>query len=126
MPIPVSFLSAWLEWYYLAVLSGFYAQSFSPFSSSFTYLEREAENERRHWWEIHRRQFALKDIVLIGPAGAELSDWLRVIKREHQAPLVRQESLGNRCVLPEASLLLLLNVKTTGSNAGIAMEKAAR
>lgn len=56
--------------------------------------EREAENERRHWWEIHRRQFALKDIVLIGPAGAELSDWLRVIKREHQAPLVRQESLG--------------------------------
>jgi hypothetical protein len=87
--------------------------------------EREAENERRHWWEIHRRQFALKDIVLIGPAGAELSDWLRVIKREHQAPLVRQESLGNRCVLPEVSLLLLLNVKTTGSNAGIAMEKAA-
>ncbi|HBW4685060.1 TPA: hypothetical protein ME922_005207, partial [Klebsiella pneumoniae] len=56
--------------------------------------EREAENERRHWWEIHRRQFALKDIVLIGPAGAEFSDWLRVIKREHQAPLVRQESLG--------------------------------
>ena len=44
--------------------------------------------------EIHRRQFALKDIVLIGPAGAELSDWLRVIKREHQAPLVRQESTG--------------------------------
>ncbi|WP_256574876.1 hypothetical protein [Klebsiella quasipneumoniae] len=56
--------------------------------------ERETENERRHWWEIHRRQFALKDIVLIGPAGAELSDWLRMIKREHQAPLVRQESLG--------------------------------
>ena len=53
--------------------------------------EREAENERRHWWEIHRRQFALKDIVLIGPAGAELSDWLRVIKREHQvtcSPLI--------------------------------------
>lgn len=56
--------------------------------------DREAENVRRHWWEIHRRQFALKDIVLIGPAGAELSDWLRVIKREHQAPSFRQESMG--------------------------------
>ncbi len=56
--------------------------------------EREAENERRHWWEIHQRQFALKDIVLIGPAGAELSDWLRVIKREHQAPSLRQEAQG--------------------------------
>ncbi|MEH0884260.1 hypothetical protein [Enterobacter sp. UNJFSC 003] len=56
--------------------------------------EREAENERRHWWEIHQRQFALKDIVLIGPAGAELSDWLRVIKREHQAPSIRQGSQG--------------------------------
>lgn len=56
--------------------------------------EREAENERRHWWEIHQRQFALKDIVLIGPAGAELSDWLRVIKREHQAPSFRQGSQG--------------------------------
>lgn len=56
--------------------------------------EREAENERRHWWEIHQRQFALKDIVLIGPAGAEPSDWLRVIKREHQAPSFRQEPRG--------------------------------
>ncbi|UAN34010.1 hypothetical protein KGP22_15785 [Enterobacter sp. JBIWA005] len=56
--------------------------------------DREAENVRRHWWEIHRRQFALKDIVLIGPAGAELYDWLRVIKREHQAPSFRQESMG--------------------------------
>lgn len=56
--------------------------------------EREVENERRHWWEIHQRQFALKDIVLIGPAGAELSDWLRVINREHQAPSFRQESQG--------------------------------
>ncbi len=112
MPIPVSFLSAWLEWYYLAVLSGFLRTIFFRLSVHHSHTwEREAENERRHWWEIHRRQFALKDIVLIGPAGAELSDWLRVIKREHQAPLVRQESLGNRCVLPEASLLLLLNVK---------------
>lgn len=56
--------------------------------------EHEAENERRHWWENHRRQFALKDIVLIGPAGAELSDWLRVIKREHQVPSFRQGPQG--------------------------------
>lgn len=56
--------------------------------------EHEVENERRHWWETHRRQFALKDIVLIGPAGTEISDWLRVIKREHQAPSFRQEPQG--------------------------------
>ncbi len=31
------------------------------------------QKQRRHWWEIHQRQFALKDIVLIGPAGVELS-----------------------------------------------------
>ncbi len=56
--------------------------------------EREVENERKHWWEIHRRQFALKDIVLIGPAGSELSDWLRVIGREQQTPSIKQESKG--------------------------------
>jgi hypothetical protein len=92
MPIPVSFLSAWLEWYYGGVV-WFVRTIFFRLSVHHSHTwEREAENERRHWWEIHRRQFALKDIVLIGPAGAELSDWLRVIKREHQAPLVRQES----------------------------------
>nr|WP_250153696.1 hypothetical protein [Cedecea lapagei] len=56
--------------------------------------EREVDNERKHWWEIHQRQFALKDIVLIGPAGAELSDWLRVIGREQQTPSIKQESKG--------------------------------
>ena len=64
--------------------------------------------------EIHRRQFALKDIVLISPAGAELSDWLRVIKESIRFHLVRQESSGNRWYCQKL-LLLLLNVKTTGS-----------
>lgn len=34
------------------------------------------------------------DVVLIGPAGAELFDWLRVIKREQPVPPVRQEASG--------------------------------
>ncbi|MFP1761070.1 hypothetical protein ACLEDY_00260 [Lonsdalea quercina] len=52
------------------------------------------EYERKHWWEIHQRQFSLTDVVLIGPAGAEFFDWLRVIKREQPVPPVRQEVSG--------------------------------
>ncbi len=55
---------------------------------------REVEYERKHWWEIHQRSFSLMDVVLIGPAGAELFDWLRVIKREQPVPPVRQEASG--------------------------------
>lgn len=60
----------------------------------------EVEREHARWWAIHQRQFALNAVVLIGPSGVELSDWLRVIEREHPAPPLRQEASGKARRIP--------------------------
>ncbi|MDU1153475.1 hypothetical protein [Klebsiella michiganensis] len=54
----------------------------------------EVAQVQSHWWYQHRRQFSLEDVVLIGPAGAEMMDWLRLLKREQKAPAERQEANG--------------------------------
>lgn len=47
-----------------------------------------------NWWQQHRRRFFLTDMVLIGPAGAEKRDWLRLLSREQKAPAEHQEAGG--------------------------------
>jgi hypothetical protein len=54
----------------------------------------EVAEVHSNWWYQHRRQFFLEDVVLIGPAGAEWGDWLRLLKREQKAPAERQEAGG--------------------------------
>ncbi|MFP0539700.1 hypothetical protein [Klebsiella oxytoca] len=54
----------------------------------------EVAQVQSHWWYQHRRQFSLEDVVLIGPAGAEMMDWLRLLKRKQKAPAERQEANG--------------------------------
>lgn len=46
------------------------------------------------WWQEHQRTFALKDVVLIGPAGSEHDDWIRLLKCEQPVPAKRQEASG--------------------------------
>ena len=59
-----------------------------------TTWRREVAEEQSYWWYQHRRHFCLQDVVLIGPAGAECKDWLRLLKREQKAPTEHQEANG--------------------------------
>lgn len=56
--------------------------------------QRTVQQEYQRWWYLHRQCFALCEVVLIGPAGAELSDWLRLLKREQPQPGEWQEAQG--------------------------------
>ncbi|WP_258034341.1 hypothetical protein [Pectobacterium odoriferum] len=56
--------------------------------------QQEVAEVHNHWWYQHRRHFSLQDVVLIGPAGAERVDWLRLLQREQKPPVERKEANG--------------------------------
>lgn len=58
------------------------------------HYEQLVEQQRRDWWEQHQRHFSLSEVVLIGPVGAEIGHWLRLLRREHRPPEVRVEASG--------------------------------
>lgn len=55
---------------------------------------REIAGAKDNWWELHRSSFALRETILIGAAGSETEDWLRVLDREQRPPTERQEAEG--------------------------------
>jgi hypothetical protein len=55
---------------------------------------REIEQVQKAWWEKHRQHVALQEAVLLGPAGANVTQWHRLINRDHRQPEVRNESGG--------------------------------
>lgn len=52
------------------------------------------EQQQQDWWLEHQQLFALRDVVLIGPAGTNTLHWLHLLKREHRAPEVKNEGSG--------------------------------
>jgi len=56
--------------------------------------QQAVEQEHQLWWETHQRTLALRDVVLIGPAGSETADWHQVLSRERRPPEGHQESGG--------------------------------
>lgn len=53
------------------------------------------DQQQQQWWLRHCLTLAFRDIVLIGPAGSETDDWLRVLNNAHVLPVVRKESGGD-------------------------------
>lgn len=58
------------------------------------YYEYLVEQQQRAWWKQHQYRFALSDMVLLGPAGTCTSHWLRLLKREHRVPEIKNASSG--------------------------------
>lgn len=58
------------------------------------YYEQLVEQQRQAWWEQHQYRFALSEMVLLGPAGTDMQHWLRLLKREHRVPEIKNESSG--------------------------------
>jgi hypothetical protein len=54
----------------------------------------EVKMVEQQWWERHRQYVALTEAVLIGPAGTTLTQWQRLINRDHRQPEVRNEAGG--------------------------------
>lgn len=59
-----------------------------------TTWQQAVEHEQKRWWQKHQSTLALRDVVLIGPAGSETSDWERVLSRERRPPEQQQEAGG--------------------------------
>jgi hypothetical protein len=70
--------------------------------------QRNVRYEQNLWWEEHQSLIGLKDILLLGPAGAETMDWQRVLRRIQRPPLNVMRR-GKHCVLPVPSLLIVRN-----------------
>ena len=66
------------------------------------YHQRVAYEQQR-WWAQHRQTFALKEVVLLGPAGGRSTDWLRLLKREHRQPEEKKEGGCSALRLPQIS-----------------------
>lgn len=58
------------------------------------YYEQLVEQQHQAWWEQHQYRFAFNEMVLLGPAGTETAHWLRLLKREHRVPEIKNESSG--------------------------------
>ncbi|MEL4014423.1 hypothetical protein [Dryocola clanedunensis] len=58
------------------------------------YYEQLVEQQQQAWWEQHQHRFALSEMVLLGPAGTDTPHWLRLLKREHRVPEIKNESSG--------------------------------
>jgi len=58
------------------------------------YYEQLVEQQQQAWWKQHRHRFALSEMVLLGPAGTDTSHWLRLLKREHRVPEIKNEPGG--------------------------------
>lgn len=56
--------------------------------------QRNVRYEQNLWWEEHQSLLGLKDILLLGPAGAETVDWQRVLRRIQRPPAERHEPGG--------------------------------
>lgn len=56
--------------------------------------QRNVSYEQNLWWEEHQSLIGLKDILLLGPAGAETMDWQRVLRRIQRPPVERHETGG--------------------------------
>ena len=56
--------------------------------------QRNVRYEQNLWWEEHQSLIGLKDILLLGPAGAETMDWQRVLRRIQRPPVERHETGG--------------------------------
>ncbi|CNM02306.1 hypothetical protein [Yersinia proxima] len=54
----------------------------------------EVKQVQQQWWARHCQHIALTEAVLIGPAGTTLTQWQRLINRDHRQPDVRIESGG--------------------------------
>jgi hypothetical protein len=54
----------------------------------------EVKQVQQQWWKRHRQHVALAEAVLIGPAGTTLTQWQRLVKRDHRQPDVRIEAGG--------------------------------
>jgi len=55
----------------------------------------EVKQLQQQWWLKHRQSIALNQAVLVGPAGTTLSQWQRLINRDHRPPEARPEIGGN-------------------------------
>jgi hypothetical protein len=67
------------------------------------FYHQQVAYEQQRWWAQHRQTFALKEVVLLGPAGGRSSDWLRLLKREHRQPEEKKEGAGRALRLPQIS-----------------------
>lgn len=54
----------------------------------------EVDQVVRHWWRQHRQEAGLMEYVLIGAAGADHTDWLRLINQDHRRPQPQDEPQG--------------------------------
>lgn len=54
----------------------------------------EIEQVQQRWWEKHQEHVALKEAILLGPAGANATQWHRLINRDHHQPEARNEGGG--------------------------------
>ncbi|MFK8260468.1 hypothetical protein ACFL9S_22125 [Erwinia sp. AnSW2-5] len=59
-----------------------------------TTWQQAVDREHHLWWEAHQSTLALRDILLIGPAGSDESDWKLVLSREQRPPEMQQEASG--------------------------------
>lgn len=55
---------------------------------------REVARVQKAWWMKHQQQVALKEAVLLGPAGATPIQWHCLINRDHRQPEARSEGEG--------------------------------
>ncbi|CAI2455924.1 hypothetical protein [Serratia liquefaciens] len=67
------------------------------------FYHQQVAYEQQRWWAQHRQTFALKEVVLLGPAGGRSTDWLRLLKREHRQPEEKKEGGGRALRLPQIS-----------------------
>lgn len=54
----------------------------------------EVDQVVKHWWWRHRQEVGMVDYVLIGAAGADQTDWLRLINQDHRRPQPQNEPQG--------------------------------
>ncbi|UDQ79064.1 hypothetical protein LJN55_16555 [Erwinia rhapontici] len=59
-----------------------------------TTWQQAVAHEHHLWWEVHQSTLALREILLIGPAGSDESDWKHVLGREQRPPEQEQEPGG--------------------------------
>jgi len=58
------------------------------------YYQQLVEQQQQAWWQRHQNRFALSEMVLLGPGGTDTPHWLRLLKREHRVPEIKNESSG--------------------------------
>jgi len=56
--------------------------------------QRNVAHEQSRWWEDHQSHLGLQEVLLLGPSGADMVDWQRVLSRIQRPPAERQETGG--------------------------------